>query len=91
MILTVFLLTIAIVGIAFAGLGLNLLFRKNGKFPETEVGSNKNMRNLGITCTKHDEMKIHRQEKRLAGLAGKAGQLPVRDCGVGCSCVSEEF
>jgi hypothetical protein len=91
MIITVFLLSIALVGIAFAGLGLNILFRKNGKFPETEVGSNKNMRNLGITCTKQDEIKIHRREQRAARQEAVAGQPPVRDCGIGCSCVSEEF
>ncbi len=91
MIITVFLLSIAIVAIAFAGLGLNILFRKNGKFPETEVGSNKNMRNLGITCTKQDEIKIHRREQRASRQVATAGHPPVRDCGVGCSCVSEDY
>lgn len=91
MLLTVFLITIVLVALAFAGLGLNILFRKNGKFPQTEVGSNKNMKNLGITCTKQDEMKIFRQEKRSARSGSPASQLPVRDCGIGCSCLSEEF
>jgi hypothetical protein len=90
MILTVFLLTIALVGLAFAGLGINILFRKNGKFPETEVGSNKNMKNLGITCTKQDEMKIHRHQQAAAH-GKKSGQLPLRDCGIGCSCVPGDF
>jgi hypothetical protein len=88
MLLTVFLLSIALVALAFAGLGLNMLIRKNGRFPQTEVGSNKNMKNLGITCTKQDEMKIYRALKKSASAAA---QPPVRDCGFGCSCVSEEL
>lgn len=28
----------------------NIIFRKNGKFPETEVSRNENMRKLGIKC-----------------------------------------
>ena len=91
MLLTVFLITIVLVGFAFAGLGVNILFRKNGKFPQTEVGSNKNMKNLGITCTKQDEMKIFRQEKKAALSGSQANHPPVRDCGVGCSCISDEF
>jgi hypothetical protein len=91
MLLTVFLLSIAFVGLAFAGLGLNMLIRKNGKFPETEVGSNKNMKNLGITCTKHDEMKIFRQEKKAYKSGTPSTEPPMRDCGYGCSCASEDF
>jgi flagellar basal body-associated protein FliL len=91
MLLTVFIITIVLVALAFAGLGLNILFRKNGKFPQTEVGSNKNMKNRGITCTKQDELKVFRQEKKAARAATATAQLPVRDCGVGCSCISEEF
>ncbi|TSA36169.1 MAG: hypothetical protein D4R64_08250 [Porphyromonadaceae bacterium] len=88
MLLTVFLITIVLVALAFAGLGVNILFRKNGKFPQTEVGSNKNIKNLGITCTKQDEMKMYRQERKSGT---PATQPPMRDCGIGCSCVSDEF
>ncbi len=91
MLLTVFLLSLVLIGLAFAGLGLNILFRKNGKFPQTEVGSNKNMKNLGITCTKQDEMKAFRLEKRNAKSAIVETQPPLRDCGLGCSCVTDEF
>jgi hypothetical protein len=91
MLITVFLISIVFVALAFAGLGLNILFRKNGKFPDTEVGHNKNMRNLGITCSKADEIKMLRQERRAASGVTAATQLPLRDCGIGCSCVSEEL
>lgn len=91
MLLTVFLLTMVFVALAFAGLGVNILFRKNGKFPQTEVGHNKNMKNLGITCAKHDELKIFKKQKKLAKSGTQPGQTQLRDCGVGCSCVPDEF
>jgi hypothetical protein len=91
MLLTVFLASLILVGLAFAGIGVNILFRKNGKFPQTEVGSNKNMKNLGITCTKQDEMKIYREEKRAAMKGSNPAQLPSRDCGLGCSCIPDDL
>jgi len=42
-------------------IGVNILFRKDGKFPETEVGRNKKMKDLGITCPKCDEMYAWRE------------------------------
>lgn len=51
----VFLIAIVLVAIAFVALGVGIFFRKEGKFPETEVGHNRHMRELGITCAKCDE------------------------------------
>ena len=53
-----------VVGISFLGLGVNIFFRKDGKFPETEVGTNKNMRKLGIKCVRCEEIGKHRKMKR---------------------------
>ncbi len=47
---------IVLMSLIFAGLSLNIIFRKNGKFPVTSIGGNKEMRKRGITCVKHDEM-----------------------------------
>jgi hypothetical protein len=58
------LLAIGLVGFAFLALGVGIFFRKDGKFPETEVGKNKNMRQLGIYCTKCEEGKKWREAKR---------------------------
>jgi hypothetical protein len=52
---TILLVSIVLMTISFIGLGLNIFFRKDGKFPETEIGQNKAMRKLGITCVKCDE------------------------------------
>lgn len=51
---------VLIVGIAGIFLGIRMLVQKNGKFPETEVGHNKEMRKLGITCAKAEEIKCRR-------------------------------
>jgi len=48
---------ILIVAIALLFLGIRMLIQKNGKFPETEVGRNKEMRKLGIQCAKAEEIK----------------------------------
>jgi hypothetical protein len=60
----VVLLAIFFVAVAFIALGVSIFFRKGGKFPETEVGHNRHMRELGITCAKCDERKTWNESKR---------------------------
>jgi len=36
--------------ISFVFLGIRILIKANGRFPETHVGHNKEMKKLGITC-----------------------------------------
>ena len=57
----VILIAIALVGCAVLALSINIIFRKKGKFPETEVGKNRNMQKLGIRCTKQEEIRQWRQ------------------------------
>ena len=55
------LIVVVLVAIAFILLGINIfLFRR--KFPETEIGRNKDMIKLGLTCPHCEERKIY--EKR---------------------------
>lgn len=49
------LLSIGLVAIAFIALGISIFFRKDGKFPETEIGHNRHMKELGIYCVKCEE------------------------------------
>ncbi|NOZ47782.1 MAG: hypothetical protein GXO79_13520 [Chlorobi bacterium] len=55
LILKVILLSIALLAIAFAGFATQILLKKGGKFPNTSIGGNPNMRKLGITCVKCEE------------------------------------
>ncbi|HPF93848.1 MAG TPA: hypothetical protein PLV65_07915 [Tenuifilaceae bacterium] len=38
-------------------MGVKILFHKSHKFPETSAGHNRDMRKLGITCARQDEIK----------------------------------
>ncbi len=58
----IFLAVLIIVGFCFVGLGFNIIFRKNGKFPETEISRNKDMKKLGIKCVKEEEMQMLRKK-----------------------------
>ncbi len=49
-ILKVILLAIGLVGIAMAGLALNILVKKGGKFPNTHISGNKYLKQNGIYC-----------------------------------------
>lgn len=59
------LLAVGLLAIAFLGMGLNIFFRKGKAFPETEIGKNQKMRELGLYCTKCEEGRKWRKMKRL--------------------------
>jgi hypothetical protein len=46
----VLLISIILLAIAFALLGINILIRKNGKFPHIHIGGNKELAKRGIFC-----------------------------------------
>lgn len=49
-------LSVAILAVGVLGMAFNIIFLKK-KFPNTSVGHNPNMRKLGISCEKCDELK----------------------------------
>jgi hypothetical protein len=49
-ILKVVLLSIVIMSLVFLGLAIQTLMKKKGKFPNTHIGSNKYMKQNGVTC-----------------------------------------
>jgi hypothetical protein len=49
MLLTI-LVAIVVVLLAIILLSVNILFRKNGKFPDGHIGSNKAMKERGVKC-----------------------------------------
>ncbi len=77
--IVVIIISAILLALCFAGLALNILVKKNGKFPETEVGSNKNMRRMGITCTKQEEISRWKKQRKA---------VQEHDCGAcaGCTC-----
>lgn len=49
-ILKVILLAVIVMVLVVVGLALQTLFKKGGKFPDTHIGSNKYMKENGVTC-----------------------------------------
>jgi len=60
---------IGLLAIAFIGMAITILVKKNGKFPESEIGKNKEMAKKGIHCVKHEEMKEYRKMRKKQGLS----------------------
>ena len=54
----IFLAALTLVGLCIFGLCFNIIFRKDGKFPETEIENNREMRKRGIKCAKEEEMRL---------------------------------
>lgn len=63
----VFLLALVVIGLCVFGMCFNIIFRKDGEFPEYEVSKNKEMRKRGILC-------VHEQEA--LARAGKESKVP---------------
>ena len=53
--LKLFALTLAIIGISILFLCVKLLFKKNGRFPNTHVSGSKEMRKRGIGCVQSQD------------------------------------
>jgi len=49
-VLKVIFLAIVILALVVAGLAVQILFRKGGKFPDIHIGSNKYLKSKGVTC-----------------------------------------
>lgn len=56
----IFLLSFVLIGLGVFGMCFNLIFRKDGKFPDYEVSKNEEMRKRGIRC-------MHEEEEALFG------------------------
>ena len=91
MIITILILSIALVAIAVIGLGINIFFRKNGKFPETGVGHNPEMKKLGLSCAKSEEIKMFQLQKKInPAKSGYPDHLISQSGGcAGCNCSHE--
>ena len=50
MLVIVFIITFILLGVALVGLGMTILIKKNGQFPETHIGKNKALKKRGIHC-----------------------------------------
>jgi flagellar basal body-associated protein FliL len=54
--LLIIIVVICIILVCFAAMSISIWIKKDGKFPETEVSRNKNMKKLGIKCIRQEEI-----------------------------------
>lgn len=54
--LKIIFLSLGIIAIAFAGMAISILLKKNGKFPNTHISQNKALRKQGIKCASNEDM-----------------------------------
>lgn len=50
MFLKIFLIVVVLIALVFLLLGSRLLLKKSGRFPQTRIGYNKEMKKMGILC-----------------------------------------
>lgn len=59
------LLSVGLLVIALLGMGVKIIFVKNGKFPSSSVGKNPALAKQGIRCAKHEEIaRFRKLQKR---------------------------
>ncbi len=63
MFLQLLLLSGIILLISVAGLGIRILIKKNGRFPQTHVGRNKEMAKRGISCAQSIDVGCNPSDK----------------------------
>lgn len=85
----IFVAALLLVALCVIGLCFNIIFRKNGKFPDTEIESNENMKKLGIKCVKAEEMAAWRKSHGGAGTPACHGDGGCASC-EGCSFYKEK-
>ena len=59
MFIKLLLLSLLLVMIALLGLGIKVFFSRNGRFPETHVGRNKELAKRGIKCAQSIDVGCH--------------------------------
>jgi hypothetical protein len=50
------ILSVIFLALAGAGLGISILLKPKGKFPETHISRNPEMRKRGIKCAQHNDI-----------------------------------
>ena len=56
MFIKLIILSCVFLAIAGIGLGISMLMKPQGRFPDTHVGSNPEMRKRGITCAQNTDV-----------------------------------
>lgn len=67
-VLKVVILAIVLMGLIMVGLAWKIIFKKDGKFPNTHIGGNEHMKARGVTCaTSYDKMEQAKARREIRG------------------------
>ncbi len=84
---------VVFIALCMVGLCFNILFRKGGKFPDSDIGRNPELRKRGIRCVGADEASLPGGSVSVSGDSGDCGDLKGRrtlpegfDCGDCTAC-----
>jgi len=56
MFLKLLILSLIFIALAALGFGIRILIKSGGRFPDTHISQNKEMRKRGITCAQHNDV-----------------------------------
>jgi hypothetical protein len=62
MFLKLVIISIIFLALSAAGLGIRILLKPNGRFPDTHVSSNPEMRKRGLSCAQQTDTGCHSTE-----------------------------
>ena len=55
MVIKLLIISAILIGLALAGMAITILLKPKGRFPDTHVGQNKEMRKRGISCARNTD------------------------------------
>ena len=67
----VFLLSVLLLLLGVAGMAVTILLKKDGRFPDGEIGHNRELRRRGIVCAKEEELRLWRKRNPSAAARGE--------------------
>lgn len=50
MFIIIFIIVVILIGLSLIGLGIGMLLKKGGRFPDIHIGKNRQMKEKGISC-----------------------------------------
>ncbi len=76
------LAAVILLGSALLAMSVTILFKKNGKFPQSDIGANEALLDKGLSCVKDDSDKIFGDKQHSLGMCSPDSSDACSNCGV---------